>query len=729
MSVHPSQSKWWNDVEDVELNYKVWSQIKENDPSITCLLVKEDNPFLQLITWESNGVHTTFSSNTNLKRITIYGSKTTVSNEQQKALKIFCKALIYNRSIEHLILKHWKAFVLTPHQEGHINFYDNEDLEICSICPVFYITGKSRSLRRLEILKCNMKRDNWNKFADFIEHGRIRNSLEQLILEENDLDNSMAGDIVSLLRVYQRLEKLSFVSLSRNDWVSCGADNLSTSLGKLLQSPNCNLQNLVLVNYNINNNDMKRISTGLTRGNKSLRVLKLFANTEWSMFFTDITSTGIFLTELDLSGNYINNKGIIALGHLLTSNKTIKSLNLYQVRGVTELGWNAFTKRIKDSSVEYLTLTNNSINDQGLISFGHMMKNNTTLRNLNLASIKIISDGWQPDGWQPLFSTLCSSKSTLKRLNLSNNSLNDAAVGTLARWLGTNTTLEHLNLHGCNGINPNGWIYFFRTLRNSNTVLKDLIVDNCIDIRDDVVPTLVSSLSSIRSLDSLGMGGGLWHITSEGHGWQTLATLLQNQNCMLTKLDIREKPNTFDDDALVAFADALRNNSTLCELNLSYNNNPAVSTWAALTDALCDKTSIETLYSSNHTLQKVVDEEDGQVNPDCHIDGHSYHFPKDLRSVLQINRCGTIAHAAREKIIRYHMLKGNDVNVKVFLEMEQNEMPSAISWLGRNDIGLSVLFKLSKSLPDLFESKMNMKVKVKRAKRKRVDFLTLLEDV
>ena len=78
------------------------------------------------------------------------------------------------------------------------------------------------------------------------------------------------------------------------------------------------------------------------------------------------------------------------------------------------------------------------------------------------------------------------------------------------------------------------------------------------------------------------------------------------------------------------------------------------------------------------------------------------------------------------------MIKDDVVNVEPFLEMELNELPCAISWLGRDDIGLSVLYKLCKSLPDLFKkSKMKVKVKTKtkRAKRKRIDFLTLLNDV
>lgn len=731
MSVHSQSKKWWDDDKDKELNHKVWKQIKENDPRITCLLVKEDNPFL-LNPWASNGVHKIFSSNTNLKRITIYGNKTNVSNRQHTALKNFCKALTHNSSIEHLILKHWKAFPIP--REG------------ISKCSGLYIIGKSRSLRRLDIWNCNMKKDNWNRFAYIIEHGRISNSLEQLTIAESDLNNHIGGEIVSSLKLYRRLEKLHLGSPTsapgsklRNEetreaiWQSStAADHLSRSLGKLLQCPNCNLQILTLRNHQINNNGIKIIANGLTRGNKSLQVLKLndcWAVMTWGMFFTDITSTGICLEELDLSGNYINDKGIIALSYLLISNKTIRSLNLNHVRRVTEHCWDAFFSRIQDSALEKLNLADSNITERGLISIGNMMENNTTLKTLDLSR----NSKWRNpiSGWLPLFSSLYSSNSTLKRLNLSNNSLNDTAVGALARWLGSSTTLIHLKLDGCNDINPNGWIDFFRTLRYSNTSLKDLIVDNCNEITDAVVPTLVSSLSSIRSLDSLGMASCFWDITSEGNGWQTLATLLQNQNCMLTKLDIQEN-GSFDDDALVAFADALRNNSRLRELNLIGNNDPAESTWVALTDALCDETSIETLYNSNHTLQKVVDKEDGQVNPGCspeYVDS-SYHFPKDLRSVLKINRRGTKAQAASEKIIRYHMLKDNVVNIDAFIDMEQNELPSAISWLGRDELGLSVLYKLCKSLPDLFESKTNVKVKkTKRAKRKRIDFLALLDDV
>jgi len=53
VSTQPLQKKrrWWDDEKDIELNEKVWQQIKANNPSISCLLVKEDNPFLQTVLW------------------------------------------------------------------------------------------------------------------------------------------------------------------------------------------------------------------------------------------------------------------------------------------------------------------------------------------------------------------------------------------------------------------------------------------------------------------------------------------------------------------------------------------------------------------------------------------------------------------------------------------------------------------------------------------------------
>jgi len=70
-----------------------------------------------------------------------------------------------------------------------------------------------------------------------------------------------------------------------------------------------------------------------------------------------------------------------------------------------------------------------------------------------------------------------------------------------------------------------------------------------------------------------------WSTSITSQGWHTLSTLLQNHNCTLTKLDIYGNTH-IDDEALLHFANALVNNTTLTVLNLDDNMR-----------MLCDKSS------------------------------------------------------------------------------------------------------------------------------------------
>ena len=60
---------------------------------------------------------------------------------------------------------------------------------------------------------------------------------------------------------------------------------------------------------------------------------------------------------------------------------------------------------------------------------------------------------------------------------------------------------------------------------------------------------------------------------------------------------------------------------------------------------------------------------------------------------------------ARQKIIRYHFLKDNEVDVTEFVTMEMNVLPRAMDWFGRaGDDGRSLMFTLLQSMPCLFDT-------------------------
>ena len=55
--------------------------------------------------------------------------------------------------------------------------------------------------------------------------------------------------------------------------------------------------------------------------------------------------------------------------------------------------------------------------------------------------------------------------------------------------------------------------------------------------------------------------------------------------------------------------------------------------------------------------------------------------------------------------------------MELFIDMELNVLPRAISWMGRNDAGHSLLYRFVHSMPSLFDSD-SRNVKVSGAKQK-----------
>ena len=140
--------------------------------------------------------------------------------------------------------------------------------------------------------------------------------------------------------------------------------------------------------------------------------------------------------------------------------------------------------------------------------------------------------------------------------------------------------------------------------------------------------------------------------------------------------------------------------------------------WDALANVLCDNTSIESIYNSNHTLQEInITKRPPQP----------FNHPSDdeivqetrqyvaIRSkfdpYLELNKSwDNKTEVARRKIIQYYFDNGNS-NIEEIVEMEVNELPYAISWSGRNEAGLSLLYHLLRSMPSLFE--INLPVSVR----------------
>ena len=147
-------------------------------------------------------------------------------------------------------------------------------------------------------------------------------------------------------------------------------------------------------------------------------------------------------------------------------------------------------------------------------------------------------------------------------------------------------------------------------------------------------------------------------------------------------------------------AKSLTKNTQLTELFTDgFNWDVSPRGWGALSNILCNKSSIIDTYQSNHTLQRVCQRNMELVLTD------------DLQSLLELNRSqqgNRSQPAAAQKIIKTHFT-GRCINLKPFVDMELNVLPHALAWIVRNarcgDFanGFSLLYQFVQNMHLLFE--------------------------
>lgn len=346
-----------------------------------------------------------------------------------------------------------------------------------------------------------------------------------------------------------------------------------------------------------------------------------------------------------------------------------------------------------------INLCHNKIDDEGAIALANGLANNDILKWLGLYGNEITAIGCRA-----LSRALTKRNIHLEMLHVGHNNIDDEGLNALGSVIVNNPKLTDLDLSSNYEITTVGWRTLFNQLQNSNSSLETLNLWFS-DIQDEVVATMVGALASIASLKSLDLTDERC-ITTQG--WVSIPSLLQQPNCSLEKLCLSDNGDNINDEVAIAFAYALVNNKSLNTLQLGDNcsDNDAMTTlgWSALSNVLCNKSSIESIYNSNHTVEKVIWK-----------DVEKY-LPSDLVSHLRLNRNEDKAEVARQKILRYHFANGVS-NVEDFVGMQIKVLPRAISWIGRDVDGLSLLYNLLQSMPTLldFDSKAN----AIRGKRKR----------
>ena len=143
-------------------------------------------------------------------------------------------------------------------------------------------------------------------------------------------------------------------------------------------------------------------------------------------------------------------------------------------------------------------------------------------------------------------------------------------------------------------------------------------------------------------------------------GWERLSTLLEVPDSPLERLHISH--NNIGDEGALVFANSLRGNCKLKVLSL-HGNGVTTEGWAHFSKLLCDTSSVNNTYLSNHTLEGL---------------GATRLIPADVVSLLDLNRDnGDKGQIAMTKILQHH----SHFNMQPFFEWELKVLPLMISWL------------------------------------------------
>jgi hypothetical protein len=136
---------------------------------------------------------------------------------------------------------------------------------------------------------------------------------------------------------------------------------------------------------------------------------------------------------------------------------------------------------------------------------------------------------------------------------------------------------------------------------------------------------------------------------------------------------------------------ALVHNSCLIDLDMTHNDELTEWNCQDICRVLCDKTCIDSIYSSNHTLDVLL----------LPFYFRGEEILDEIASSLEMNHNEDKAEVARQKILKHHFSGGSSTNVHVFTRMPDAVMPFAVGWIGRNNLGYSLMFNVVRDLPHL----------------------------
>ncbi|KAK1737925.1 leucine-rich repeat protein, partial [Skeletonema marinoi] len=356
------------------------------------------------------------------------------------------------------------------------------------------------------------------------------------------------------------------------------------------------------------------------------------------------------------------------LGYFVGRNKQIRGLHLYCLPE-EEDEVDAFMEGLcRNYSIERIDARHCEIDFSSLSPF---IINSRNLRSLELWNVDISLEN---------ASSLAIALNRRQRKSLATiclwcNNLRNEALEEISAALTGYPYLETFNVSENVLVGANGCESLGAIIRSSALRLEQVSLCGN-DFDDNGLQTLTAALTNAATLQRLSLSSNRSMTAS---GLRALSQLFSSA-CPVETLLLEDM--NIGDEGAEALADGLMGNTTLKHLVLTPDSAGITGTgWAAFSRLLCDTSSINNTYSSNHTLEHIGDDY-------CFISNRFYSggeysgeylrgIPSDIVNCLETNKeYQSLQDAAKIKIGRCH----TDIPVEGFFECKLKFLPLLVSW-------------------------------------------------
>ena len=304
-----------------------------------------------------------------------------------------------------------------------------------------------------------------------------------------------------------------------------------------------------------------------------------------------ITFTGHW--EIVMSGCHVDDECVemLAGGVNFMSSTVLKCVRITKLvmfkNSITDRGATTLAEMLKENTtLQQLNISNNSIGDGGATALAEILKENTTLQQLNISNNSI---GF---GGATALAEILKENRTLQQLCISNNSIGVGGATALTEMLKENRTLQQLYIRN-NSIGVGGVTALAEMLKENRTLQQLDVSRN--SIGDGGATALAETLRENRTLQSLRIS-----INSIGYGGATALAEMLKENRTLQKLYISN--NSIGDGGATALAEMLKENRTLQQLDVS-NSSIGVGGVTALAELLKENRTLQQLDVSNNSIR------------------------------------------------------------------------------------------------------------------------------